>query len=131
MDRIKKYVNNKITKFALMLIIISVIGGATVLYINHEKNERIKMERLQAERQAAIDDATARAQQAEIDAKAERQKLMQTTINKIKDYGEIVVMKYEFSHETSYEKSGVLPSSRFLPLVRSGAGVPSTSCLSL
>ena len=38
------------------------------------------MERLQAEQQAAIDDATARAQQAEIDAKAERQKLMQTTI---------------------------------------------------
>ena len=109
MDRIKKYVNNKVTKFALMLIIISVIGGATVLYIDHEKNERIKMERLQAERQAAIDDATARAQQAEIDAKAERQKLMQTTINKIKDYGEIVVMKYEFSHETSYEKSGALP----------------------
>ena len=63
------------------------------------------MEQLQAERQAAIDDATARAQQAEIDAKAERQKLMQTTINKIKDYGEIVVMKYEFSHETSYEKN--------------------------
>ena len=109
MDRIKKYVNNKVTKFALMLIIISVIGGAMVLYINHEKNERIKMEWLQAERQAAIDDATARAQQAEIDAKAERQKLMQTTINKIKDYGEIVVMKYEFSHETSYEKSGALP----------------------
>ena len=53
MDRIKKYVNNKVTKFALMLIIISVIGGATVLYINHEKSERIKMERLQAERQAA------------------------------------------------------------------------------
>ena len=109
MDRVKKYVNNKVTKIVLMLIIISVIGGATVLYINHEKNEQIKMERLQAERQAAIDDATARAQQAEIDAKAERQKLMQTTINKIKDYGEIVVMKYEFSHETSYEKSGALP----------------------
>ena len=53
MDRIKKYINNKVTKFALMLIIISVIGGATVLYINHEKNEQIKMERLQAERQAA------------------------------------------------------------------------------
>ena len=105
MDRVKKYVNNKVTKIALMLIIISVIGGATVLYINHEKNEQIKMERLQAERQAAIDDATARAQQAEIDAKAERQKLMQTTINKIKDYGEIVVMKYEFSHETSAQPS--------------------------
>ena len=109
MDRVKKYINDKVTKFVLMLIIISIIGGVTVLYINHEKNERIKMERLQAERQAAIDDATARAQQAEIDAKAERQKLMQTTINKIKDYGEIVVMKYEFSHETSYEKSGALP----------------------
>ena len=90
----KKYVNNKVIKFSLMLIIISIICGATVLYINHEKNERIKMERLQAEQQAAIDDATARAQQAEIDTKAERQKLMQTTINKIKDYGEIVVMKY-------------------------------------
>ena len=88
MDRIKKYVNNKVTKFALILIIIGIMGGVTVLYINHEKNERIKMEQLQAERQAAIDDATARAQQAEIDAKAERQKLMQTTINKIKDYGD-------------------------------------------
>ena len=92
MDRIKKYVNNKVTKFALMLIIISVIGGATVLYINHEKNEQIKMERLQAERQAAIDDATARAQQAEIDAKAERQKLMQTTINKKNENGDTGVM---------------------------------------
>ena len=50
MDRIKKYVNNKVTKFALMLIISSIIGGATVLYINHEKNEKIKMERLQSER---------------------------------------------------------------------------------
>ena len=110
MEKIKEYLNkNRLIRFLLIMVIVAVIGGITVLYVNHEKNERIKMERLQTERQAAIDDATARAQQAEIDAKAKQQELIETTINKIKDYGEIVVMKYEFSHETSYEKSGALP----------------------
>ena len=110
MKKIKEYLNkNRLIRFLLIMVIVVTIGGITVLYVNHEKNERIKMERLQTERQAAIDDATARAQQAEIDAKAKQQELIEITINKIKDYGEIVVMKYEFSHETSYEKSGALP----------------------
>ena len=83
------------------------MGLITAICISHERAEKIKIKQLQVEKQAIMDDAEARAKQAEIEAKAKKQELLRTTINKIKDYGEIVVMKYEFSHETSYEKSGV------------------------
>ena len=106
MDMIKKYINNKKIKFSLILVVIIIMGFITAICISHERAEKIKIKQLQVEKQAIMDDAEARARQAEIEAKAKKQELLRTTINKIKDYGEIVVMKYEFSHETSYEKSG-------------------------
>ena len=106
MDMIKKYINNKKIKFSLILVVVIIIGLITAICISHERAEKIKIKQLQVEKQAIMDDAEARAKQAEIEAKAKKQELLRTTINKIKDYGEIVVMKYEFSHETSYEKSG-------------------------
>ena len=106
MDMIKKYINNKKIKFSLILVVIIIMGFMTAICINYENTKKTKIKQLQVEKQAIMDDAEARAKQAEIEAKAKKQELLRTTINKIKDYGEIVVMKYEFSHETSYEKSG-------------------------
>ena len=106
MDMIKKYINNKKIKFSLILVVIIIMGFMTAICINYENTKKTKIKQLQVEKQAIMDDAEARAKQAEIEAKAKKQELLRMTINKIKDYGEIVVMKYEFSHETSYEKSG-------------------------
>ena len=109
MEKIKEYLNkNRLVRFLLIMVVVAIIGFIATIYINNEKEEQRRIEQLQAEKQAIMDDAAARAQQAEIDAKAKQQELINTTINKIKDYGEIVVMKYDFDHEISYEKTGTI-----------------------